>query len=40
MSEETKDYFYRRIDELLHKDAEEQSVDDVLYLLRALLDEL
>lgn len=40
MSEETKDYFYRSIDELLHKATEEQSVDDVLYLLRALLDEL
>lgn len=40
MSEETKDYFYRCIDELLRRAPEEQSVDDVLYLLRALLDEL
>lgn len=38
MSEETKDYFYRRIDELYH--SEDLDAFDILNLLRALLDEL
>ena len=40
MSEENKDYYYKKIEELLRRAPEEQSVDDVLYLLRDLLDDL
>ena len=40
MNEDTKDYYYRSIDELLRKPQEEQSIDDILYFLRSLLDNL
>lgn len=40
MSEELKEYFYRQIDELLRRPSDELSAEDVLYLLRSLLEEL
>lgn len=40
MNEQTKDYFYNKIEKLLLRSTEEQRIDDVLYLLRELLDEL
>ncbi|AJT60750.1 hypothetical protein [Citrobacter phage CVT22] len=40
MTEETRDYYYKSVEELLQKDREEKDIDDVLYLLRSLLDDL
>lgn len=40
MSEENKDYYYRRIDELLRRPSDELNAEDVLYLLRSLLGDL
>lgn len=40
MSEESKDYLLRIIKEVMRRPADEQSVDDVLSLLIAIVEEL